>query len=191
MNRCKPKTARPVPSRNGTHRTNGHARATTAATVLNGENGGRDKASGRFQKGNPGGPDNKTFRDMCARRRALLNAISEADIAVVGRRLLADSLAGDHVASWLLLEQVVGKPLEGASEDRADLHELALRLAAPLSVEVILAALDGVSPSRAIDFIRAAGAGGRPGIDTVLDKFRAAHLADLRAATLAARAGQT
>jgi hypothetical protein len=128
---------------------------------------------------------------MCARRRALLDCISAEDIQRLGRRLLADSLAGDHVASRILLEQVVGKAPEAASEDKADLHELALRLAAPLTIQVMLAALESMSPSAAIDFINAGAAVGRPGIDSVLDKFRAANLADLRRQVLAARAGQT
>jgi hypothetical protein len=192
---------RPVPtpaSRNG----NGHLAATTplplpptarvpaGGAVQNGANGDRDKA-GRFQKGNPGGPGNLMYREMARRRRALLDAVSAEDIQAVGRRLLADALAGDHVASRLLLEQVVGRAPEAASEDKADLHELGLCLAAPLTVEVILAALEGVPPARALDFLRAAAAAPRPGLDTALDKHRAASLTDLRAAILAARAGQT
>jgi hypothetical protein len=131
------------------------------------------------------------FRAMSERRTSLLAAVSPDEIAAVGRRLLADSLAGDHVASRILLEQVVGKAPEAASEDKADLHELALQLAAPLSVQVMLAALESMSPSAAIDFINAAAAGGRPGIDSELDKFRSANLADLRRQVLAARAGKT
>jgi hypothetical protein len=131
------------------------------------------------------------FRAMSERRKSLLAAVSPDEIAAVGRRLLADALAGNVAAARVLIEQTCGRPPEPASEDSADLNELALRLAAPLSVQVILASLESMSPSAAIDFINAAVAGGRPGIDSVLDKFRAANLADLRRQVLAARAGKT
>jgi hypothetical protein len=128
---------------------------------------------------------------MCARRRALLDAVSPEDIQRLGRRLLADGLAGDHTASKLLLEQVCGKPPEAASEDVAALHELALCMAAPLTVQVILAALEGVPPARALALIRDAAAAPRPGLDSTLDVPRAAVLADLRRQVLAARGGKT
>jgi hypothetical protein len=131
------------------------------------------------------------FRAMSERRKSLLAAVSPDEIASVGRRLLADALAGNVAAARVLIEQTCGRPPEPASEDKADLHELALCMAAPLTVQVILAALDGVPPARALAFLRDAAAAPRPGLDTVLDVPRAAVLADLRRQVLTARGGRT
>jgi hypothetical protein len=99
-------------------------------SVTNRDNGDRDEA-GRFRKGCAGGPGNPNFRNLAARRRALIEAVSPEDVAAVGRQLLQQALAGDTVASELLLRYVVGRAVPAVDADQADLDELRLLLQSP------------------------------------------------------------
>jgi predicted DNA-binding transcriptional regulator AlpA len=62
----------------------------------------------------------------------------------VAARLLADSLAGDHIATGLLLAYVIGKPQPAADPDRVDVDELQLLLSTPSKNEVFAKALDAL-----------------------------------------------
>lgn len=69
---------------------------------------GRDK-SGRFTKGNPGGPGNPRARQVGALRSAFLDAVTPEDIQVAVRQLIAKSRGGDLPAIKELLDRVLGK----------------------------------------------------------------------------------
>ncbi len=86
------------------------------------EAGGRD-ARGRFAAGNAGGPGNPFARQVAGLRQALLDSVTAADIAAVGRRLLALALEGNVQASKLLLAYTIGKPQPAADPDRLDQDE--------------------------------------------------------------------
>jgi hypothetical protein len=208
---------RPLPSKDGTRRSNGHVNGADghtnhtnghadlsatvalplrtvvrrrAGTVYDGDKGdGRDQG-GRFTKGCKGGPGNPAYRLCSERRQRFLSAVSNEDIDAVAARLKAEALGGNIDAMRLLLLYSVGRPLPAADPDRADLDELQLRLAWPAVVEVLFAALDGMEPQAALEFIRAAAVRKQPGIDRPIDVGRAALLDELRKATVAARAGK-
>jgi hypothetical protein len=86
---------------------------------------GRDGA-GRFTAGNHLGRGNPFARQVADRRKALLGAVTAADVAAVAKKLRDLALAGDVAAAKVLLSYVVGKPAEVTDPDRLDLNELAL-----------------------------------------------------------------
>jgi hypothetical protein len=120
----------------------------------NGANGQAGKAdrdgSGRFAKGNRGGPGNPFARDVAARRRALLDAIHPTDIANIARELHDLALAGDVAAAKVLLSYVVGRPTEARDPDRLDLDELALHEAVPSLERVKELMINRIAASYAI-----------------------------------------
>jgi hypothetical protein len=67
-------------------------------------------ASGRFAKGNPGGPGNPYPRRMAAFRRALLNCITEEDIIAMARAVIEEAKEGNVPAAKLIFQYVLGKP---------------------------------------------------------------------------------
>jgi hypothetical protein len=84
-------------------------------------------ARGRFDKGNPGGPGIPFGRRLGKLQSALIDGLSDQDMAAVAQKLLAMTLAGNLDATRLLLSYAVGPPLkESVNPDRADLDELAL-----------------------------------------------------------------
>ena len=87
----------------------------------NGRNG-RD-ASGRFAKGNPGGPGNPFARRVAAIRSALLDAVDDGGIGEVAQGLLQAAKAGDVAAAKLLLSYTIGQPMAVTNPDRLDLDE--------------------------------------------------------------------
>jgi len=87
----------------------------------NGRNG-RD-ASGRFAKGNPGGPGNPFARRVAAIRSALLDAVDDGGIDQVAHGLLQAAKAGDVAAAKLLLSYTIGQPMAATNPDRLDLDE--------------------------------------------------------------------
>jgi hypothetical protein len=70
---------------------------------------GRD-TSGRFAKGNPGGPGNPYPRQVAAFRQALLNCVTEEDIIAVTRAIIEEAKDGNIAAAKLLFQYVFGKP---------------------------------------------------------------------------------
>jgi len=116
---------RPEPSANGRHP--GPAPAPSA----DGSDG--RGADGRFTAGNRHGHGNAFARQVAERRKSLLAAVGPEDVAAVGRKLLAQALAGDVAAAKVLLAHVVGKPLPAVDPDRLDLDELRLLLESPLA----------------------------------------------------------
>ncbi len=95
----------------------------------NGRNG-----RGRFAPGNPGGPGNPHAAKVGRLRSALLDTVSEQDIADVAAHLVALAKSGDLPAIRELLLRVLGRPVE------ADLLERIERLESTLSGRVTGAA---------------------------------------------------
>ena len=88
----------------------------------NGANG-RD-ASGRFTKGNPGGPGSPFARRVSRLRSLIVQELTDDDLQAIVRRLVADAREGDLSAAKLLLTYAVGKPTEPVCEpDRIEAHE--------------------------------------------------------------------
>lgn len=65
---------------------------------------------GKFAKGNPGGPGNPHAATVAKFRGALLDAVSEADVQAVMRKLFDLAMTGDVPAMKLFLERTVGRP---------------------------------------------------------------------------------
>jgi hypothetical protein len=70
---------------------------------------GRD-ASGRFAKGNPGGPGNPYPRRVAAFRQALLNCVTEEDIVAIAKAVIEEAKSGNIPAAKLIFHYVLGKP---------------------------------------------------------------------------------
>jgi hypothetical protein len=67
-------------------------------------------ASGRFAKGNPGGPGNSLPRRVAAFRTAMINCITEEDIIAVTKAIIEEAKEGDMAAAKLLFQYVFGQP---------------------------------------------------------------------------------
>jgi hypothetical protein len=185
--------------RNGKPSTNGHAASppiTTAAAVP--EETPNDPpapdrgANGRFTPGNSAGTKNPFHRATAARRKALLEAVTDEDVAAVARKLRDQALAGDVAAAKVLLTFVVGKPAAVADPDRADLDELAVLMASPLRRELVAQSLEGTSTEAAMNFLKALLP--RVGNTDIFDSSRgfeaAAEVLDFIRKLYASRAGR-
>jgi hypothetical protein len=172
------------PSRNGVHRLNGHAngaavsdRLTTAKngaaeppaqdagdTVVAAHNdapatpqadGGRDPASGKFTRGNPGGPGrprNPWTRELARRRKLLLATFSEEFFCKLVHRLFEFAMAGNMAAAWLLLVYALGRPGEAPDPDGLDQDEWDRLAARPSVAEMTRVLIDGCDPAEAIPY---------------------------------------
>ncbi len=89
------------------------------APSTNGDNG--READGRFSKGNPGGPGDPFAQRTAKLRSAMLNAVTEDDVAAIIRKLVAEAKDGDVSAAREVLTRVLGKPTDAADPDRVDL----------------------------------------------------------------------
>jgi hypothetical protein len=116
---------------------------------------GRD-SSGRFTRGNKGGPGNPFGRKVAALRTALLSAVSEDDMLRLGEKLLRQALAGDTAAAKLLLTYTLGKPGKGADPDRVDVDELQLIEEYPDAGAIDRAVSGKINARDAAAFVRAA-----------------------------------
>ena len=149
---------RPIPLPNGV---NGHAHdiaPTPTAPPLNPDatvslatpNQG---AGGRFVEGNRAGAGNPFHRAVAARRKALLAAVSDEDVAAVGRKLKDMSLAGDVPAAKVLLAYCVGRPAEAPDPDRLDIAEFEQLRAWPTRTEGLAMLLELVSPEGVMELL--------------------------------------
>ncbi len=91
----------------------------------NGSNG-RD-ASGRFVRGNSGGPGNPHAAKVGKLRSALLKAVTQKRMAAVVAALVREAEAGNVTAIRELLDRVLGKPVEADLIER--IEQLEQRLA--------------------------------------------------------------
>ena len=101
---------------------------TTAEPSENGGNG-RD-ASGRFVRGNAGGPGNPHARRTSRLRALLLDSVSDDDLRAVVQSLVTRAKSGDVPACRELLNRLIGRPTEAADPDRLDVdaHRLLLEV---------------------------------------------------------------
>jgi hypothetical protein len=67
----------------------------------------------------------------------LVEAVTEADVAAVGRQLLQQALGGDTAAAELLLRYVVGRARPAADPDDVDADELRRVLALPTLADFV------------------------------------------------------
>jgi hypothetical protein len=79
--------------------------------------------SGRFMKGNSGGPGNPFARKAAALRAALLSIVTEQDVMEIACRLVIDAKNGDKAAAKLLFQYVIGKPQPAVNPDTLDVDE--------------------------------------------------------------------
>jgi hypothetical protein len=69
---------------------------------------GRD-SSGRFTRGNPGGPGNPYSRRVSDFRNVLLEAVTDDDLYDIARALVERGKAGDVMAAREVLDRLMGK----------------------------------------------------------------------------------
>ena len=69
---------------------------------------GRDE-SGRFAKGNPGGPGNPYARRVAEIRSTLLSAVSDEDLRQIALSLVEKAKGGDVMAAREILDRMMGK----------------------------------------------------------------------------------
>src|SRR5262245_44011685 len=81
-------------------------------------------ARGCFAEGNKGGPGNPFARKTAALRRAMLDAVSDQDMAEVTAAVLGKAKGGDLGAAKLLYQYTVGRPRPAQDPDRLDAHEM-------------------------------------------------------------------
>ena len=87
--------------------------------------GGRYQ-SGRFTKGNRGGPGNPLAGKIGKFRGALIAAVTEDDIREVAQGLIATAKGGDVRAVKELLDRTLGRPVEVDMIDRLEALEAAV-----------------------------------------------------------------
>ncbi len=80
------------------------------APSVNGANGaeGRD-SSGRFTKGNGGGPGNPHVKQTALVRSALLSAVTVEDVGAIVKALVAQAKNGDVTAAKEIFDRCLGK----------------------------------------------------------------------------------
>jgi hypothetical protein len=110
----------------------------------NGGNG-RD-ATGRFTKGNPGGPGNPFARRVALMRQTMLEAVSDEDLRAIVRTLVDQAKRGENNSVQILFDRLFGKPTAAPDPDRVELEELLLAKfvcqARPTRTELLLAEID-------------------------------------------------
>ena len=95
----------------------------------NGSNGTAVKgraASGRFAKGNPGGPGNPYARQVGKLRSALLAAVTEDDIRAIVDKLVELAKDGEIRAIREVFDRTFGRPVEADLIERIEQLEQAL-----------------------------------------------------------------
>ena len=141
--------------------TNGQARRGAAEPFQPFANGapapspanGRD-SSGRFVKGNPGGPGNPHLRRTAALRAALTGCVTEKEVAALGRKLYRMAMGGDLEACQVLLRYLVGKPVEVVDPDTVDSRELDSLLCSPDLADLADLMAIRIAPAVAAQMVR-------------------------------------
>jgi hypothetical protein len=132
--------------------------------LANGDNGegaapadasrsGRE-ASGRFAKGNLGGPGNPFTRRTAALRRAFCESVTDEDIRSLAQQLLVKAREGDMGAAKVLLAYAIGKPAEAVDPDTLDEHEWQHFLRNPADVAEMTRILNSVPSGFACQLLR-------------------------------------
>ena len=91
----------------------------------NGLNGRDEK--GRFAPGNPGGPGNPHARKVGKLRSAMLNAVTEAELTAVIKKLVDLAKSGNVPAAKEVLDRCLGRPVEADLLERLDELETMLK----------------------------------------------------------------
>ena len=86
---------------------------------------GRD-SHGRFIRGNPGGPGNPFGQRVAQLRSALFLAVSAADLRALVRKLLQLAKGGDVQAAKVVLNRLLGPPVEVDILERLERLEAAV-----------------------------------------------------------------
>lgn len=86
------------------------AAGNTIAPSPNGSNG--RNPSGRFAKGNAGGPGNPYARKVAKLRSVMLQAVTQADMKAIVKKLVDEAKGGDVRAAKEVLDRCLGKPIE-------------------------------------------------------------------------------
>ena len=101
------------------------------------ENSGRG-ASGRFFKGNAGGPGNPFARRLAALRQVFLDVVTDDELRIIVGQLMVMAKLGDLAAIKLVLQYTLGKPSEAVDPDTLDVQEMDLfRRARPCGADGI------------------------------------------------------
>lgn len=118
------------------------------------EPAGRDAETGRFGAGNTAalGHVNPTARARAELQKALVAAVTPADVEALARKLLADALGGQVPSAELLLKYVVGRPAKAEDPDRVALEAWKLIQSWPMLAEFAVAACRNVNPEVASQF---------------------------------------
>jgi hypothetical protein len=115
---------------------------TAEAPSTNGDNG-RD-ASGRFAKGNPGGPGNPFGRLMARLRSAFCRGLTEDDVEAIAAALIAKARDGNVAAAKVVLSYGIGKPTEAVNPDTLDLAEWDIYRRGPVSLDDLRGIVEGI-----------------------------------------------
>jgi hypothetical protein len=115
--------------------------------VSDGKEGQRNP-SGQFAVGNKCGKGNPHARKLSAMRKAFADVVDENRLKQLAESIYHRSLAGDMVAAKLLLNYVVGKPVDSVDPDRLDLEEWKLIQQSPTQGELM--ALVGLTANPAV-----------------------------------------
>lgn len=107
----------------------------------------RDRKTGRFLKGNYGGPGNPQLQQLAEYKRVVREAVTPKQLIAVLRTLLEKAQGGDILAAKILLDRTLGKVQ--ASSDGAGV--------AAVELPTLANAADTVTASNAI--LRALGEG--------------------------------
>ena len=82
--------------------------------TTNGDNGmTHDPETGRFLQGTPGGPGNPHTRKVANLRRALLEAVTDADLRDIISAMIERAKSGDIAAAREILDRLFGKAKQG------------------------------------------------------------------------------
>jgi hypothetical protein len=76
--------------------------------------------SGRFAKGNPGGPGNPHAASVAKLRAAILRAVTPEDVEAIVRAMIQRAKGGDMAATRELFDRAMGKPTDGDLAERID-----------------------------------------------------------------------
>jgi hypothetical protein len=112
------------------------------AASTDGDNG-RD-ASGRFTRGNPGGPGNPFGRLMARLRNAFCRGLTEEDVEAIAATLIAKARDGNVAAAKVVLSYGIGKPTEAVNPDTLDMQEWDVYRKSPVSLDDLRGIVEGI-----------------------------------------------